>query len=136
MSLVNINKSSLFCVLVAICVSICIAFCVPHVSKLPTHLCGTVCVTALQSPASLCEPHGLSECALHVPAAGARDKAPTLDPRLLLCTGLVTLRESCRKDFMNSWALLNSIPAEYMCPWLVPTQNSPSLGDSTDKPLR
>lgn len=108
----------------------------PSCTSADSYLWNPVCVMALQSPASLCEPHSCSgvcpACACQV--SGARDKAPTLDPRLLLCTGLVTLRESCREGFANSWALLNSIPAEYMCPWLVPKQNSPSLGDPTDKP--
>ena len=42
-SLVNIHKPSLFCVLVAVCVSICIAFCVPRVPVADSSLWNRVC---------------------------------------------------------------------------------------------
>lgn len=47
--LVNINKSSLFCVLAAICVSILQVLCPAcvQVARLQIHICGTLCVMAL-----------------------------------------------------------------------------------------
>lgn len=71
-SLVNINISSLFCVLVGICVYICIGFCVPHVSKL--HVCRFIfvepCVWRCCSLLLVSVSPMTSLCALHVPASG------------------------------------------------------------------
>lgn len=88
----------------------------------------------LQSPASLCEPHSCSECALHVPAAGCPWQSPHWTHVSCSALALSPWGESCRGSFANSWSSLNSIPAEYMCPWLVPKQNSPSLGAPLTSP--
>lgn len=117
-SLVNINISSLFWVLVGICVYICIGFCVPHVSKL--HVCRFIFVEpCVWWRCSLLLVSVSPVTSLSVPCTclplGAHDKVSMLGPRLLLCTSLVTLRESCHEGFANSWALLEQHPCRNIC---------------------